>query len=202
MKRSSKSEMQSVDLKSFKPVKVYKSTSYIYTTFISKMPLESPVPPCNEDELLEQSIVQAFDQTVCPKSYKKRQDEAKEILTKLQSEYDSASEFPPDTASESALDSALDSAKPDNSSTVGTADADPDSEDDEDSMREPVRLRSEVLLNRYKALYEYESAPVSIWDSVAPNSRMAALVMVMTFCGLALSAYGLIQAGEMNFYLW
>nr|XP_016943070.1 uncharacterized protein LOC108019689 [Drosophila suzukii] len=119
--------------KSFVPVKIYQSVSSLYMTCISKMPRNSTQPECDHRLVIEQALVSAVDQTLRPLDYEKRQREAREILLKSQENL-----FQEMGLGQSSADGG------------GVL-----TEDDEDgAFSGPVRLRSEILLNEYRKLYE------------------------------------------------
>ncbi|XP_030556092.1 uncharacterized protein LOC115759318 [Drosophila novamexicana] len=74
-------------LKSIMPVQIYKSTSAIYMTCLSKLSISAFVPECNQKLAVEQAIVQALDETIMPHNYAERQEEAEELLHRSQTNF-------------------------------------------------------------------------------------------------------------------
>ncbi|XP_064542977.1 uncharacterized protein LOC135431663 [Drosophila montana] len=74
-------------LKSIMPVQIYKSTSAIYMTCLSKLSMSAFVPECNQKLAVEQAIVQALDETIMPHNYAERQEEAEELLHRSQTNF-------------------------------------------------------------------------------------------------------------------
>ncbi|XP_050743160.1 uncharacterized protein LOC108029432 isoform X2 [Drosophila biarmipes] len=130
--------------KSFVPVKIYQSVSSLYMTCISKMPRNSTQPECDPRLVIEQALVSAVDQTLRPLDYEKRQREAREILLKSQENLFQEMGLGQSSTQEGGMLT----------------------EDDEDgALRGPVRLKSEILLNEYRKLYETPSRTAS-YDSL------------------------------------
>jgi len=97
------------------------------------MPRNSTQPECDHRLVIEQALVSAVDQTLRPLDYEKRQREAREILLKSQENL-----FQQMGLGQSSEDGG------------GVL-----TEDDEDGpFSGPVRLKSEILLNEYRKLYE------------------------------------------------
>jgi len=97
------------------------------------MPRNSIQPECDHRLVIEQALVSAVDQTLRPLDYEKRQREAREILLKSQENL--------------FQQMGLDQSSVDEGGVL--------TEDDEDgAFSGPVRLRSEILLNEYRKLYE------------------------------------------------
>ncbi|XP_033153623.1 uncharacterized protein LOC117136711 isoform X1 [Drosophila mauritiana] len=118
---------------SFIPVKIYQSVSSLYMTCISKLPRDSIQPECDQGLVIEQALVSSVDSTLRPLDYQKRQREARKILLKSQ---------------ENLL-------KLMHHSQILTDSESNLTDDDEDAKcREPVRLKSTILLNEYRKLYE------------------------------------------------
>ncbi|XP_017864851.1 PREDICTED: uncharacterized protein LOC108615119 [Drosophila arizonae] len=74
-------------LKSIMPVKIYKSTSAVYLTCISKISVSAFVPECNQKLVVEKAIVQALDESMMPQAYADRQQEAEELMHRSQTNF-------------------------------------------------------------------------------------------------------------------
>lgn len=186
---------------SFIPVKVYQSVSSLYMTCISKLPRDSIQPDCDQGLVIEQALVSSVDSTLRPLDYKKRQREARKILLKSQ---------------ENLL-------KQMHPSQILTDEDNNLTEDDEDEkFREPVRLKSTILLNEYRKLYEtprkteldyiasikaiglYKSLELGInLNKVFPISEqnlwliLRLVIMACSVCALIYHGYFLSKIGKM-----
>ncbi|TDG48304.1 hypothetical protein AWZ03_005259 [Drosophila navojoa] len=74
-------------LKSIMPVKIYKSTSAVYMTCLSKISVSAFVPECNQKLVVERAIVQALDESIMPQAYADRQREAEELMHRSQTNF-------------------------------------------------------------------------------------------------------------------
>ncbi|XP_017040787.1 uncharacterized protein LOC108087768 [Drosophila ficusphila] len=164
--------------KSFIPVKIYQSASFLYMTCISKLPRNSFWAKCDQSLVIEQALVSAIDENLRPLDYEERQREAREILLKSQEKV-----FTKMNQSQSSTDQ------------------DRFTEDDEeDDAREPVRLKSEILLNEYQKLYE-ASSNIS-FTSILPKEKIKQyLLLLLSLFVVACSVFFLIQCGNHNYFL-
>nr|NP_001286583.1 uncharacterized protein Dmel_CG33136, isoform B [Drosophila melanogaster]AHN56378.1 uncharacterized protein Dmel_CG33136, isoform B [Drosophila melanogaster] len=172
---------------SFIPVKVYQSVSSLYMTCISKLPRDSIQPDCDQGLVIEQALVSSVDSTLRPLDYKKRQREARKILLKSQ---------------ENLL-------KQMHPSQILTDEDNNLTDDDEDEkFREPVRLKSTILLNEYRKLYETPRKTeldyiASIKAIVFPISEqnlwliLRLVIMACSVCALIYHGYFLSKIGKM-----
>ncbi|XP_017013841.2 uncharacterized protein [Drosophila takahashii] len=163
--------------KSFIPVKIYQSVSSLYMTCISKMPRNSVQPECDQSLVIEQALVSAVDETLRPLDYEKRQREAREILLKSQENlFQLMGQCPSSTEEENAL-----------------------TEDDEEgAFREPVRLKSKILLNEYRKLYE-EPSQTAFKDLLPMEEIKQYMCLLLGLCLLAGSFFILIHCGNHYF---
>nr|NP_001286584.1 uncharacterized protein Dmel_CG33136, isoform C [Drosophila melanogaster]NP_788404.1 uncharacterized protein Dmel_CG33136, isoform A [Drosophila melanogaster]AAO41348.1 uncharacterized protein Dmel_CG33136, isoform A [Drosophila melanogaster]AHN56379.1 uncharacterized protein Dmel_CG33136, isoform C [Drosophila melanogaster] len=167
---------------SFIPVKVYQSVSSLYMTCISKLPRDSIQPDCDQGLVIEQALVSSVDSTLRPLDYKKRQREARKILLKSQ---------------ENLL-------KQMHPSQILTDEDNNLTDDDEDEkFREPVRLKSTILLNEYRKLYEtprkteldYIASIKAIEQNLWLILRL--VIMACSVCALIYHGYFLSKIGKM-----
>lgn len=69
------------------PVKVFKSFSAVYMTCLVKLSKSAIVPKCNQKLSMEQEIVEAIDKSIMPKASTKRQPKSKELLLRLNNDF-------------------------------------------------------------------------------------------------------------------
>ncbi|XP_043644486.1 uncharacterized protein LOC122614079 [Drosophila teissieri] len=161
--------------KSFIPVKIYQSASSLYMTCISKMPRNAIKPECDQSLVIEQALVSAVDSTLRPLDYERRQREAREILIKSQ---------------ENLLQH------------MDPMDADSHLTDDEEDAqcRQPVRLKSKILLIEYQK--RYEAPPQTELEDLVPIKAIAQCSwLVLRLLIVACSVFVLIQCGHHDYFL-
>ncbi|KAI8037248.1 uncharacterized protein LOC128255708 [Drosophila gunungcola] len=166
-------------LKSFIPVKIYQSASSLYMTCISKLPRSSFQPACDHSLVIEQALVSAVDEKLCPLEYAKRQREAREILLKSQENR--------------YLQMGL---------SHNSADQDgflTDEDDDEDG-KQPVRLKSEILLTEYRKLYE-EPSKTALVDTLPLKEIKQYMSLALSLCLVAGTVFILVECGKHNYFL-
>ncbi|KAH8400896.1 hypothetical protein KR009_001674 [Drosophila setifemur] len=170
--------MSNYNFNGFVPVKIYQSLSSLYMTCISKLPRNAPPPECDQSLAIEESIVEAIDETLSPKAYEMRQKEAQEILLRSQEHI---------LQHMGLIDNSTDQT---NSQSE---------DEDEDEFKDPIRLKSEILLNHYHQLYEVPKP--TLMDALPMEQIKNFLRMLLSLCAVAASLYIMIEAGHRNYFL-
>ncbi|XP_017077048.1 uncharacterized protein LOC108111919 isoform X1 [Drosophila eugracilis] len=166
--------------KSFIPVKIYQSVSAVYMTCISKMPRDSFKPKIDHSLLIEQAVVSAVDETLRPLDYEKRQQEAREILLKSQENLFEKMDVSQISSEKEALLT--------------------DDEDDGEIGNDPVRLKSQVLLDEYRKRYE-DTSKTDITDVLPIKEIRQYAWLVLSLFLLACSVFVLVKCGNHNYFL-
>ncbi|XP_017077049.1 uncharacterized protein LOC108111919 isoform X2 [Drosophila eugracilis] len=149
-------------------------------TCISKMPRDSFKPKIDHSLLIEQAVVSAVDETLRPLDYEKRQQEAREILLKSQENLFEKMDVSQISSEKEALLT--------------------DDEDDGEIGNDPVRLKSQVLLDEYRKRYE-DTSKTDITDVLPIKEIRQYAWLVLSLFLLACSVFVLVKCGNHNYFL-
>ncbi|XP_016991431.1 uncharacterized protein LOC108053333 isoform X2 [Drosophila rhopaloa] len=148
-------------------------------TCISKLPRNFIPPNCDQRLVIEQALVSAVDEALYPDEFEKRQREAREMLLKSQ---------------ENRL---IQMGLSRNSTDLEAFLTEDDGDED---YREPVRLKSETLLEEYRNLYEKPSK-TDVREYLPLKEIKQYMSLALSFFILACSVFILIKCGHHNYFL-